>query len=547
MNSALDTVIVLCGGDINSSSLPISTSGSNAMIPVNGKPVIGWILDDLEGRQVGKVVLVTLAHNAPLIAYVQWAFQDRLELDIALLQQKGNIVHSLKAGLEQLENAPSVTVLLGDTLIGGDFPDDSHYVLVSEDYDDSRNWCLVETNEAGLVCQYFDKKHIQREGRLALTGLYRFGDVEQLREACALALERDGKELSDVLKIYERRHPIKAIPAIGWRDFGHLPHFFKAKQELLQSRYFNHIRIEPVRGIVYKISPWAEKLRDEHDWYLNLPEPLKVFAPRVLGLETKGNTFTLAMEYYGYPNLAELYLYGHFDLDIWKATIKNLMHTHQCLKEFKGTVSASDAKEIYWSKTSLRLETLITENRFFWDLLALEKIHWNGRQLDNLTLLLKGIQQYCERLAQTLEGTVIHGDFCLSNILYDFNNQVVRLIDPRGRFGQKGIYGDPRYDIAKLRHSLNGGYDAIIADLFTLKKVQHGHFQTELYRSEWQEELAHFFDEEILRAGYLLDDIIFIEALLFLSMIPLHKGNLQRQVMMYLRAIHLFNTMNIKN
>ena len=39
--------IILCGGEINYSDLPISTNQTNAMIPVNGKPVIGWIIDDL--------------------------------------------------------------------------------------------------------------------------------------------------------------------------------------------------------------------------------------------------------------------------------------------------------------------------------------------------------------------------------------------------------------------------------------------------------------------------------------------------------------------
>ena len=40
--------LILCGGDINYSHLPIITTKSNAMIPVNGKPVIGWIIDELK-------------------------------------------------------------------------------------------------------------------------------------------------------------------------------------------------------------------------------------------------------------------------------------------------------------------------------------------------------------------------------------------------------------------------------------------------------------------------------------------------------------------
>ena len=43
----MKSAIVLCGGPINYSNLPLGSSASNALVPVNGKPVIGWILDDL--------------------------------------------------------------------------------------------------------------------------------------------------------------------------------------------------------------------------------------------------------------------------------------------------------------------------------------------------------------------------------------------------------------------------------------------------------------------------------------------------------------------
>ena len=69
----------------------------------------------------------------------------------------------------------------------------------------------------------------------------------------------------------------------------------------------------------------------------------------------------------------------------------------------------------------------------------------------------------------------MHGDFCFSNILFDLGHQIVRVIDPRGRFGQKGIYSDPRYDMAKLRHSIGGLYDFIVADLFDVQE-QEGEF-----------------------------------------------------------------------
>ncbi len=533
--------IILCGGDINASHLPIATSGSNAMIPVNGKPVIGWILEDLLEKQVAHVVLVTQAKNEQLLNFVQWAFQGRLSIEFALLKTKGSIIHSLQAGLEKLAGENPVTILLGDTLINGPLPVVENFVLVSDQFDDPRNWCLAKTDRNGQILQYFDKKNVSPEGLVALTGLYHFSDSTCLAQACEQTVAQGGKELSDVLAVYGLQRPIRAIPTAHWCDFGHMPHFLLAKRKLLQSRYFNQLHIEEVTGIMRKTSTYPEKLRDEYAWYMDLPDELKVLTPRMLGKEDDGDTFTIIQEYYGYPNLAELYLYGNLDLEIWKATIHNLMRTHLSLKSFKGPVSHADAWHIYWEKTEARMAELVAEDEFFQHLTALEHIWWNDRKLKNLPLLKSDIQARCEHLSATVKGAVIHGDFCLSNILYDLNNQLVRLIDPRGSFGQKGIYGDPRYDMAKLRHSLCGGYDFIVADLFTIETQAHGHFETTICGGELYEDLAKFFDAEIERVGYDLQEVMFIEALLFLSMIPLHKGKPKRQVMMYLRAMDLFN------
>ena len=47
--------------------------------------------------------------------------------------------------------------------------------------------------------------------------------------------------------------------------------------------------------------------------------------------------------------------------------------------------------------------------------------------------------------------------------------------------------------------------------------------------------------EAAVAAGYDLEDIVFIEGLLFLSMLPLHAGNEERRTMMYLTALTRFD------
>ena len=102
------------------------------------------------------------------------------------------------------------------------------------------------------------------------------------------------------------------------------------------------------------------------------------------------------------------------------------------------------------------------------------------------------------------------------------------------------IYGDPRYDIAKLRHSVVGGYDYAVHGLFEL--VEKGNeFTVANNYPDFQEKMTDYFDEMTEQFGYDTTQIKLIEALLFTSMIPLHKDSMERQKLFYLKAVKKLN------
>jgi hypothetical protein len=63
-----------------------------------------------------------------------------------------------------------------------------------------------------------------------------------------------------------------------------------------------------------------------------------------------------------------------------------------------------------------------------------------------------------------------HGDFHFANILFDFRSQRVKVVDPRGMLsdGTITMFGDARYDISKLVHSVVGMYDSVLAGRYIL-------------------------------------------------------------------------------
>jgi dTDP-glucose pyrophosphorylase len=531
--------LLLCGGDINYSNLPIITNRSNSMIPVNGKPVIGWILEDLLAKSIAEVILVVRFDNYKLFNYVEWAFAKRITMHYAFVQAGGTILHSLLAGLAWVRPGCGVHVILGDTLLRDPYPDMKDFIFAGA-FENPEDWCLVKKNENGIAESYFDKSAVNDKQLQAVAGVYSFSNTSLLRTIVMTNIRNGSSEISQVLMAYGKVREIAVVNAIEWYDFGHISYFNLAKRKLLQSRYFNFLTIDPVKGIISKRSDKNDKLANELSWYRELPETLKLLCPRLVDLDLAPDGVTISQEYYGYPNLAELYVFGDIGHSIWMNALKRLIEIHLLFKEEKGHVEAADIQQMYGTKTFERLKELRTQDKKWSLLLGKKDIIINGKSFSNFCVLEKQVLDQVDKMSQHFEGNIVHGDYCFSNILYDLNSQLVRLIDPRGSFGQQKLFGDPIYDIAKLRHSVSGRYDFILADLFWVKEDQN-EFTFQVFKPEGYDAIVGFFDQLTSQHGYEKNEVMFIEGLLFISMVPLHKDNVERQLAMYLTGVQLLN------
>ena len=528
--------LILSGGKIDYTRLPFGMHQSNATIPVNGKPVISWILDDLIQKGIKEVSMVIRCENQKLKQLLEKHYSKRLQVTLIPVKQPTSILDSLKAGLDDLgSGSKPIQIILGDTLIKDSFENMEDTLYISE-VKNSENWCIIESKKNSEISVLHDKKKLLGSTHFALCGYYQFKYMDVLHGALEKSIRHNNTELSAVLLYYNEIHPLKTKVAENWFDFGHLETLIQSKKKLLRPRHFNSLSIDPVLNTITKVSRKSDKLQDELDWYQLLPESLKILTPRLLTSNDAGNTITISQEYYGYPALSELFVYGDISLSVWESIIEYLFQVHNLFKQYFKEIPKQALHEMYTKKTHERIDQLLTLNDYWKSLWHLESVSINGVIYPNIKTLLKHLEPAILDLSTSVNGCIIHGDYCLSNILYDLNNQIVRLIDPRGSFGEKGIYGDPRYDIAKLRHSICGLYDYIIGDLFVLKETNRS-FEYAIFEDEKNNALAGYFDTCLTKHGYRLNEIQLIEGLLFLSMIPYHADFFERQQMMYIKSI----------
>jgi dTDP-glucose pyrophosphorylase len=530
--------IILSAGSINYTNLPIQTNTSNSMVPVNGKPVISWILDDVLEKSPQEPIKLVVRDDDDLIqGFIDRVYKTKLNIRIVTIAQSKSILHSLRAGLRTVKSS-RVRVVLGDTLIR-DVHDPSleDFIYVQEVADSSR-WCLALLDAQSKVQFYIDKQPNVPPPHYALCGYYVFGDSHFLLHQLDEALRNDKRQISDLLLQYQIKYSLKALFVEEWYDFGNPDNFIQAKQKLLQGRFFNSLTIDPVLNTITKVSDLDKKLRNELSWYESIPDKLKVLTPRIVDKEERNGKLYLTQEYYGYPTLSELFLFSNLNVESWESIFRTLLKIHLRFTEYKGDLAHQEIREVYHTKTFERLEKM-KQNEEWVGILNAPELMINARSYKGLPYFHTRINKAIDGLVATASSSVIHGDYCFSNILYDINSHIVRLIDPRGNFGRDGIYGDPRYDIAKLRHSVCGKYDYIIADLFSLQYRDDG-FYFEVFSRVDADAIEARFDH-FIGQYYNLTEIKFIEALLFLSMIPYHQDKPHRQKAMYLTGIIRLN------
>lgn len=511
------------------------------LIPVNGKPVISHIIKNFTEVGIQKIYVSVGYEKEKLINYAKGLSNSKIEIEFVETDPTKGAGDSLKAILG-LTNESQVLISVADTIFDFSKLDFSQsFVIASEEYYESERWCLVEAVN-GKVLRFIDKQFRKEStDKSVLIGIYYLDKLDHKK--IENLISEDNLQISDILNLHKVNNEINVEIVDEWIDVGHIDNYYKAKQKLLSTRFFNSLEVNRLFGTVTKRSGKSEKFVNEINWQLNLPKNISVLFPRIIDHSIDKENAFVTMEYYGYPNVAELWLYGSLSPSFSKHIIGSLISVLDIFSNEKKEVSEQSYKMTYVDKTEERLVDLIKLNPVWEDILSQSEIDINGEKLPGWKAVKEKIYQLCESLYDINHNCLIHGDFCLSNILYDMNNGVFRLIDPRGKWGENE-YGDIKYDVAKLRHSVCGDYDYIVNDLF---EVTRDNFKFDYHLIGLSEltEVKEYFDKTISEK-YDLNQILLIEGLLFLSMLPLHNDSFDRQMVMFCKSIEKFSKLDLK-
>ena len=537
------TAVIPAAGPVPPGVLTLSTLTSPAMVPVGGRPVIHWTIDYLFSLGIERFRIGVPERGLFVESYLEAIFGSDVALTFVVPSASrgpGFTVCELVDGVD----TPASLVVLGDTFFRFDDPDcltTTEPVVLVSTVDESYRWCVAESSKSGLLVTLHDKVSGLDGPLNALIGAYVFPSVAVLRKAAARAVAHadDGPvSIAEILTEVGKESSVHVVPAASWIDCGNPDRQADAQRLLLQEREFNQLSVDSTYGTITKRSRNVEKFVDEINYIRLLPKELEVLFPRVLEFKLDWDEPSATMEFYGYPTLAELFVFENVDPSIWRRIFGRL-HTivDEGFGTFKRPLAPQDSIDMLFGKVVKRRE-LVRDSPVLNSLLFERgTILLNGIEVRTLGSLEVELANETQRLAESPRGSIIHGDLCFSNILYDPRSGVFKLIDPRGSYGRAGIYGDLRYDVAKLCHSVVGLYDFITADLFKVD-FDHGHATLDIRsRSDHERIRGHF--EKIFYETFDKRDILLMTGIIFLGLPALHADAPERQKAFCLRGLQL--------
>jgi hypothetical protein len=432
------------------------------------------------------------------------------------VQDGSSLGHGFVQCCDRLEDVPT-HILYGDTLVYADGSVDLQgNILGSGTSDEDYPWHRLRSEIVGDYTQ-------------VLIGYLHVDDIVGLRESVMIS----DLDFIEGLYCYHRKAPWRIMKNFRWWDFGHIHTYFQSKSIISTARSFNEV--VNTRRLTHKVSEDWVKIDAEAAWFENLPGPMRPYTAAFAGRITKEGRSGYRTEFLYLNTLADLYVFGKPSGPVWYSIFEACLEFLNTAAQFsQGQTEGTGS--LYLDKTLSRLEQFAEASGF--DIEA--PCVLNGRSLPSLIEIALSSSQAIDALAY--RAVLVHGDFCFSNVFYDFRARSIKVIDPRGinAKGGRALYGDQRYDVAKLHHSVIGGYDLIIAGRYQLASDGHD-FTFKIPFGDRQAIQEHF--RALTHQGIQFggQEIHAISIHLFLSMLPLHADRPDRQRAFIANALRLFS------
>lgn len=303
-------------------------------------------------------------------------------------------------------------------------------------------------------------------------------------------------------------------------DLGKIRDFLSFSSGSTTTRHFNEVLIDAY--YYTKSSRDKRKMQAEYSFYSLVPERMRPWLIESFDFKDEGERASYKMLRYYLADSALQWVHGAFEPDTFAPFVERLLFfisdrpKQACNKE----QSAALAKDLFVTKLERRVKEFLAmaEGK------RINQLASSATPKLDLTDLLSRYLKLFKRFEKAFSfnyRVVGHGDPCFSNILYDQQRYLLKLIDPKGALTEEELWTHPLYDLCKISHSVLGDYDFINNGLYKVDFADNNDLGLS-FRHTNHADLKPIFVKQVKAMGHDVRVMRLGEASLFLSMLPLH-------------------------
>ncbi|MEG1753051.1 MAG: hypothetical protein RR234_03985 [Christensenella sp.] len=304
------------------------------------------------------------------------------------------------------------------------------------------------------------------------------------------------------------------------------------------ARFFNSVQGDEFT--VTKSSPDKAKMRAEYSFYHLLPDNMKMWFVMPYDFQEHDDYSSYTMERYHMTDLAIRWVHGAIDKQECAQLLHKTFHFINCRAQKSIDVLSAHniADALYLNKIDARIE-MLKKHDLYPKLAGFITSGTKYKTIDDIVQRYKDLYAKLSPQRNDTVAVIGHGDLCFSNMLFNKETDLLKLIDPKGAVTEDGLWTDRYYDVAKLSHSICGKYDFFNNSLHNIVLNPNLEFDVEINfdNSEYIELFKSFCEQY----GFDYTLVRLYEASLFISMLPLHMDNPQKVFGFILNSIRVLD------
>lgn len=315
-------------------------------------------------------------------------------------------------------------------------------------------------------------------------------------------------------------HDVQRLQSLQPLDLAKISDFLSFTSGSTATRHFNEVQIDSY--YYTKRSSDKRKMQAEYAFYGLVPERMRPWLIQTFDFQDHGTHASYRMMRYYLADAALQWVHGAFNEVTFSSFVERLLFfiAERPQRSSHREQSAALAKEVFVHKLERRAAEFLNSEIGR----QINKLAGSASASLDLNVLIERYLQQYRVLEKGFIGTheaIGHGDPCFSNLLYDQQRYLLKLIDPKGALTENELWMHPLYDLSKISHSVLGDYDFINNGLYKVGFTDDNDMVLHIGHAD-HAALKKIFLAQVKAAGHDPRVMRLGEASLFLSMLPLH-------------------------